>query len=173
MKSVIILSGPVGAGKSTVAQELVAISEGPVAYIEGDKFWFFIAKGAEGQSRLKNFKMVMASMTAAVIPFVKAGYEVILDFSIPPWFLDTIRKILFSKGIPVNYIVLRPSEKVCSSRAAERPDGKINNYEKFLDLYADFNGVEKFTIHNDEIDPSVVAGFIREGVDSGIFRLSE
>jgi predicted kinase len=171
MKSVIILSGPIGAGKTTVAHELVAVSDGPVAYIEGDKFWFFIAKGAEGAGRFKNFKMVMASMTAAAIPYFKAGYEVVLDFSIPPWFLDTIRKILSTKNIPVDYIVLRPAEKICAARAAQRQHGRIDNYEKYLDLYADFNGIEKFTIHNDDTDPAVVAGFIREGVDSGAFRI--
>lgn len=37
-------SGPVGAGKTTVAKELVALLPAPVSYIEGDIFWYFVAK---------------------------------------------------------------------------------------------------------------------------------
>ena len=38
MGTVIMLSGPVGAGKTTVARELIAIMPGPLSYIEGDAF---------------------------------------------------------------------------------------------------------------------------------------
>ena len=65
MKPIILLSGPVGAGKSTVARELVASAPGPLTYIEGDTFWFFLAKGAASQGRHKNFRTVMSAMTAA------------------------------------------------------------------------------------------------------------
>jgi chloramphenicol 3-O-phosphotransferase len=172
MKPVIIISGPVGAGKSTVARELIAISAGPVAYIEGDKFWSFIAKGStEKNARFNNFKMIMASMTASAIPYSRAGYEVILDFSIPPWFLDAVRKILITKDIPVHFVVLKPAKNICATRAAAREEGKIDDYKLYGDLYASFTDVEKFTIHNDDKDPAIVAGFIREGVDSGAFRL--
>src|SRR5271168_3352630 len=96
-KSIVILSGPVGAGKSTVAHELVALSSGPIAYIEGDTFWSFIAKGAENRRREKNFRMIMTAMTGAALPYALYGYEVILDFSIPPWFLETAQKIVKSR----------------------------------------------------------------------------
>jgi adenylate kinase family enzyme len=42
--SVVMLSGPIGAGKTTVARELVAISPAPLCYIEGDTFWSLFAK---------------------------------------------------------------------------------------------------------------------------------
>ncbi len=42
--SVVMLSGPVGAGKTTVARELVAISPAPLSYIEGDALWPVFAK---------------------------------------------------------------------------------------------------------------------------------
>ena len=45
MNSIILLSGTVGAGKSTVAKELVKLIDNPVINIEGDVFWKFIAKG--------------------------------------------------------------------------------------------------------------------------------
>jgi uridine kinase len=39
--SLIILSGPPGAGKSTVAKELMQLLPLPPAYIGGDDFWKF------------------------------------------------------------------------------------------------------------------------------------
>ncbi len=81
MKSIILLSGPVGAGNSTVAPELIALSPQPVAYIEGDTFWCHIAKSEPG-GRHKKFKMVMTAMTVAALTYALYGYEVVLDFSI-------------------------------------------------------------------------------------------
>jgi chloramphenicol 3-O-phosphotransferase len=48
----ILLSGPVGAGKTTVAKELIATSQGPTAHIEGDKFWAFTARRRIEKPRL-------------------------------------------------------------------------------------------------------------------------
>ena len=42
--SVIFLSGPIGAGKTTVAKALLPLLPAPLAYIEGDTFWSFIRK---------------------------------------------------------------------------------------------------------------------------------
>ena len=120
----VIISGPVGAGKTTVALELVASSPPPVAYIEGDKFWFFIAKGA-GRRREKDFKMIMTAMTAAALPYALYGYEVILDFSIPPWFLETAQRVVKWKDLDLDYVVLRPSETVCAARAAGRAEARL------------------------------------------------
>ena len=52
--SVVMLSGPVGAGKTTVARELVAISPAPLYYIEGDTFWsHFVKPDDKDKDRLK------------------------------------------------------------------------------------------------------------------------
>lgn len=101
MKAITILSGPVGAGKTTVARAFVAAAPGPVAYIEGDTFWSFIAKGA--RTRHKNFRTIMTAMTAAAVPYALADYEVLLDFSIPPWFLGNVRAVAQTKDVPINY----------------------------------------------------------------------
>jgi hypothetical protein len=65
------------AGKTTVAKELVVISEEQVAYIEGDKFWSFFAKGWESVEHGRNFRILMTSMTVAGLSYARAGYEVI------------------------------------------------------------------------------------------------
>jgi predicted kinase len=166
MPKVIILSGPIGAGKSTVARELVALMPGSVACIEGDKFWPFIVK-SETQDRPENGYMIMRSMTAAAIPFVRCGFDVVLDFTIPPEFLATARKIL--KDLPLEYVILRPSEAVCAGRAAARKAGAIADYSKYSDFYALFVGTGQYQVNDDKADPAALAAKIFAGLKSGRF----
>ena len=82
-----------------MARELLALLPAPVSYIEGDTFWSFVAK-AHSRDRREVLQVIMRAMTAAAIPFARSGYEVLIDFSIPPQFLETARKIL--KEVPLN-----------------------------------------------------------------------
>ena len=68
-----ILSGPVGAGKTTVARELLGLLPAPVSYIEGDTFWSFVEK-PHSADRREVFQVLMRSMTAAAIPFARTRF---------------------------------------------------------------------------------------------------
>jgi gluconate kinase len=171
MKPIVLLSGPVGAGKSTVARELVALSTGSMAYIEGDTFWSFIAKSNERQELHTNFKVIMTAMTAAALPYARADYEVIVDFSFPPWFLNTARRVVLTKGITLDFVVLRPTEAVCAARAAARAEGAIPDYSPYRDLYASFDEAERYTLKDADGEAAVIAARIRDGLDAGIFRV--
>jgi len=171
MGSIILLSGPVGAGKSTVAQELICLSGDAVVYIEGDRFWKFIARNEHRFNRVQNFKMTMSSMVAATLPYAMSGYEVIVDFTIPPWFLDTVAKIARLRNVPLDYVVIRPGKDVCAARAASREEGKITDYSPLLDFYHTFIEAGKNAICDDESDAATIAGQIRNGLDAGIFRV--
>jgi adenylylsulfate kinase-like enzyme len=166
---VILLSGPVGAGKSTVARELIASSAGPTAYIEGDTFWSFIAKKADSQDESAPFRMIMRAMISSARHFLRDDYEVIVDFSSPPWFLDAARALMQQK--PFEYVVLRPTEAVCAARAAARAEGTIADYSRYHDLYTAFNGAERYTIADDNAGPAMTAARIRRGLELGTFRV--
>jgi chloramphenicol 3-O-phosphotransferase len=170
-KSIVLLSGPIGAGKTTIARALVAASPAPLVYIEGDQFWSFIAKG-DKRARVKSFKTTMASMSAAAVPYARAGYEVLLDFSIPPWFLDTARSVAKVGAVALDFVIVRPSERTCAARAAARKEGAIADYAPYRELYADFDGWPKHTLADDDADAATVAARIRAGLDAGTFRLS-
>jgi predicted kinase len=166
--SVVMLSGPVGAGKTTVARELVAISPAPLCYIEGDAFWPVFAK-PDAKPRSERGRLLMRSVTAAAIPLARGGYEVLLDFSFPLYFLETARKIL--KEIPLDFVILRPSIAVCEERAAARPEGKIADYSVYRDFYTMFEGLPKHEVADAEADAASIARRIRAGLDQGVFRL--
>jgi chloramphenicol 3-O-phosphotransferase len=171
-KSIILLSGPVGAGKTTVAWELISILPDPTVYIEGDTFWKFIPKNALRRKRAVHFKMIMTSMTAAAMPYALYGYDAIVDFSIPPWFLDTVRKMVAAREIPVDYVVIRPSETICADRAAQRAEGTVPNYAPYHDLYTSFDEAERYTISYDRAEAPAIAAQIKEGLQAGKFRIS-
>jgi gluconate kinase len=165
--TVVMLTGPVGAGKTTVARELVAISPAPLSYIEGDSFWPVFAK-PDAKPVRERFRLLMRSITAAAIPLARGGYEVLLDCSFPLDFLDTARKIL--KEIPLDFVILKPTITVCEQRAAARPEGKIADYNVYRDFYAMFEGLPKHEV-DDSGDAASIARRIRAGLDKGIFRL--
>jgi chloramphenicol 3-O-phosphotransferase len=133
-----ILSGPIGAGKTAVSKELIGLLSGPLATIEGDQFWRFLVKRAEGDRR-EGFRVIMRAMTSAAGSFVRTGYDVLLDFSIPPAFLPIAQKIL--RDAPLSYIVLRPPLEICAARARDRAEGKIMKYDR--GFYAMFAAEER------------------------------
>ena len=164
-----MLSGPVGAGKTTVARELQAISPAPLCYIEGDSLWPIFVKPSVAPVQ-ERFRLLMRSMTAGAIPLARGGYEVLLDFSFPIDFLDTARKIL--KEIPLDFVVLRPSLETCEQRSAARPEGAIADYSVYRDFYMMFQGASSHEISDDQADAKSLAVRIREGINGGLFRVA-
>src|SRR5262249_26251835 len=66
----------------------------------------------------------------------RGGFTVLVDFGVPPEFLTTAQAIL--KGIPFDYVVLRPSLRICAERRIGRDQGKIEDYGSYEDLYDRF-----------------------------------
>jgi len=166
--SVIFLSGPIGAGKTAVAKALLPLLPAPLVYVEGDTFWSFIAKQGDRGPR-ENFPVLVRSMTAAAIPFARSGFRVLIDFSIPPAYVDTARKIL--KEVTFDFVLLRPSLQVCVDRAGSRERGPITDYGMLQDFYALFEEGTIEPICEDSADPASLAQQIADGLSQGRFRV--
>jgi chloramphenicol 3-O-phosphotransferase len=167
MAGVTILSGPIGAGKTAVSKELIALWAAPLAYIEGDQFWPFLVKRADGDRR-EDFRVIMRAMTSAAGSLARTGYDVLLDFSIPPAFLPGAQKIL--RDAPLNYIVLRPPLELCAARVRDRAEGKITKYDR--GFYGMFDADARFTAvsKNDE-SLKAIAETLYAGLKEGSFRV--
>jgi hypothetical protein len=129
--------------------------------------WSFIRKG--GERELDNFPVLVRSMTAAAVPFARSGFRVLIDFSIPPAFLETARKIL--KEVPFDFVLLRPSLEVCVKRSASRERGAIMDYARLKNFYARFEDARVEPICDDSADPASLARRIAEGLNQGRFRV--
>ena len=172
---IILVSGPPGAGKSSVCRHLVDAAKAPIAYIEGDTFWSFIAKGKPDRDvldgRREAGRIITQAMVASAARFARGGYPTLLDFSIVPAAVEFIRAKL--KGIPLELIVICPSEEVCARRAASRTVGSMPDYSIYKDFYATFQNLgplERHAFRSDDATAEELAEEIREGLDAGAFR---
>jgi len=151
-----------------VAKALLPLLPAPLSYIEGDTFWSFIRKNGE-RTLGDNFPVLVRSMTAAAIPFARSGFRVLIDFSIPPAFVQNARKIL--KEVPFDFVLLRPSLEVCAERASSRAEGAIRDFEMLKNFYARFEEGIVESICDDNADPESVARRIADGLNQGRFRV--
>jgi chloramphenicol 3-O-phosphotransferase len=166
--AVTILSGPIGAGKTAVSKELIGLSPGPLAYIEGDQFWAFLLKRAE-RDRHEDFRAIMRAMTSAAGSFTRTGYDVLLDFSVPPPFVPSAQKIL--RDAPLDYVVLRPPLEICEARARDRAEGRIAKYDR--GFYALFSAEARHVVAPDNGEsPRAIAEIIFQDLKAGRFRVA-
>jgi predicted kinase len=116
----LIVTGPPGAGKSTISARLVE-RRAPSVLIEGDAFFRFLRRGRIEPWLVESHRQneaVTDSAGAAAGRFVGAGYWTVFDGVIGPWFLP---RFVAGTGLHrVHYVVLLPSVEACVERVATR-----------------------------------------------------
>ena len=120
MGSLLVVTGPPGAGKSTVAR-MVAEAASRSVLVEGDAFFGFLASGAiepwRPASDDQNAVVTRAAASAAGA-FARGGYTTVYDGVVGPWFLPTFSA---ATGLDhLDYVILLPSVEICLQRVATR-----------------------------------------------------
>ena len=120
MSDLLIVTGPPGSGKSTVARLLAERFE-RCALVQGDLFFGFVVRGYIDPwlpaSHEQNVVVTEAAATATG-RFLKGGFMTIYDGMVGPWFLQTFLEQ--SELETAHYAVLMPGLETCVARVLGR-----------------------------------------------------
>jgi cytidylate kinase len=134
----IVVTGPPGAGKSTVARAL-ADEFDRSALIEGDAFFAFVARGAIvpwlPTAHAQN-EVVTRAAAAAAGGYAAGGYDTVYDGVVGPWFLTAFAA---AAGVQcLHYAVLLPPAGQCLERVASRTGHGFTDQAAAQHMYEEF-----------------------------------
>lgn len=157
--TVLIVSGPPAAGKTTVSREIAARFERGV-HLHTDLFFDAIRSGWVEPwlpaAHEQNVVVLTAAAEAARV-YAEGGYFVVIDGVVLRWALDLYREVLGRGGIEPGFVALMPDLEVVLERGPRRAREREAAETVYRDVYRQFaeSGLPFFD--PGDLDPAAVA----------------
>jgi chloramphenicol 3-O-phosphotransferase len=176
--TVTVLTGPPGAGKTTVTRMLVeGVTRG--VHLDADAFYHWIRSGWVApwlpESRAQNTTVIDAIAGAAVC-YARDGYEVVVDGIVGPWFIDPFVREAADGPVTLRYVVLRPTFDVAMARATRRGEEALAEEGPVRTMYEEFRDLgpyERFVVDTSEMTAEASATLVRARLAHAAFDLAD
>lgn len=163
----LVVTGPPGAGKSTVAA-LVADRFERSVLVAGDAFFGFVRQGYVDPWRPESHDqntVVTEASAAATARYVAGGFDTVYDGVVGPWFLPAFAAMT---GLDrLDYVVLLPSVDVCVDRVATRSGHGFTSEPATRKMHQEFATAEVDPRHV-LLDPPPTPGAVADEVVSAV-----
>jgi gluconate kinase len=165
----LVVTGPPGAGKSTIAA-LLATMRTPSALVEGDAFFRFLREGRVdpwlAESDTQNSVVADAAGSATGL-FVDGGFWTVYDGVVGPWSLP---RFMAAAGLRhLHYVLLLPDVETCVARVAARVGHGFTDEAATRHMHAQFERAEvdrRHIMRDTLAAPAALAASIVELIDT-------